>query len=150
MSSTSFTTSPTARPFLTRVLERKRRLNSASSAAKWALLNFGAAGIVSGVIFNQKQDFSGLQTAFFYILLLIFVVNFVLDVFTHFFPLGISPGNEVVMTKEQMRLLRVNEADPGFKMSPEQKKLHPNPFSPPLEGSFILNANQTVSPQGNY
>ena len=130
------------RTFLTRVLDRRKRLSDSSKAPKWALLNSMAACVVLAVIANNRDlKFISLL----YLLLLILIINVILDAYKHFFPVGFN-AQDLALNARQMQLLQVDRTDPGFKLSPDNKtaKEYKNPFNPPLDGSFICKQNASV------
>jgi len=73
----------------------------------------------------------------------VLVVNAAFHLYQWLSTLSDSP---MLLNAQQMRLLRLNQHDPGFMEAKEEEKKHPNPFSPPLEGSLLLPPAEAHSP----
>ncbi len=139
---------------LDEVLDRRHVLHRAASAHKWALGNLLGAGAIGTEIHTRllcRQLLGVVQppqvvTVALYALAILFLTNVAVDLIRYFLPL--ADREKVLLNHQQMRLLRVSEKDPGFGLSPEKTApAHPNPFSPPLEGSFIEHSSHPISPQ---
>ncbi len=137
---------------LDEVLLRRGQIRRASRLTKWTLANLAVAAAIllelrTGALRHAalsgsegdaaKDPPGGLVLS---ALLFVFLANAAVDLWNRLFPRLSLAGDPVVLSARQMRLLRVSQEDPGFKLAPESSSTpkHPNPFSPPLEGSFVL------------
>ena len=117
----------------------------------WAALNLGLALMIATELRYQTITFHYLRLIdrkhshpgfhmVLAVLLIVLVLNFLSHLRRYLFP---QHGREdLTLTERQMSLMRVARTDPGFKLSPvkseSRQSRHPNPFSPPREGSFLM------------
>ncbi len=134
---------------LREVMLRRRRNRDAAGAVNRACATLCAAvvvalelrfGVVRAALFGVDGDGGGARLYFLLLSLLLSLLlgDAAFDLWTWSASVFLLE-NPLGLNKKQMRLLRVQEGEPGFKVTPDATvPKHPNPFSPPLEGSFVL------------
>ncbi len=128
------------------ILWRRRRNATLTSSAQRAALTLALAATVAtemrtGLTRKAVLGTEGgpLLSLVLGLVLALLLLDAAFDLWSMAWPF-LSSEPPMVLNQAQMRLLKIKEGEAGFKLSSDSsgKKRHPNPFHPPLEGSFIL------------